>query len=222
MQIDLRVLELLSSKICHDLISPVSAINNGVELIEDIGGSVVEEAMKLIANSAVQSSRRLRVFRIAYGRAGSEENLPLRDVRLVCEQYFDGGKIKLVWPEDLVLPGFVELRGSLKALINTLILAEELLAYGGEIAVKSPADSQEAACVVEVSGRGVHMPPNHKDALDEKTSVEDLTPRTIQAYMTGRFAKHFGLALEPTVPAEERLNLVIQKMKVEYDDAQPE
>lgn len=66
MQIDLRVLELLASKICHDLVSPVSAINNGVELIEDIGGSVVDEAMKLIGDSATNASRRLRLFRIAY------------------------------------------------------------------------------------------------------------------------------------------------------------
>jgi len=65
----------------HDLISPVSAINNGVELIEDIGGSVVDEAMKLIGDSANLASRRLRLYRLAYGRAGSEEMLGLHDVR---------------------------------------------------------------------------------------------------------------------------------------------
>src|SRR5580658_1211274 len=99
MQIDLRVLELLASKLCHDLVSPVSAINNGVELIEDIGGSVVDEAMKLIGDSAAQASRRLRLYRIAYGRAGSDENLPVRDVRQVAEQYVMGGKMTLHWPD---------------------------------------------------------------------------------------------------------------------------
>src|SRR5580704_12281150 len=99
MQVDIRVLELLSSKICHDLVSPVSAINNGVELIEDIGGSVVDEAMKLIGDSAGQASRRLRLFRVAYGRAGSDENLPTKDVRQVAVQYVLGGKVNLTWPE---------------------------------------------------------------------------------------------------------------------------
>src|SRR5580658_5983515 len=100
MQIDLRVLELLASKLCHDLVSPVSAINNGVELIEDIGGSVVDEAMKLIGDSAGHAARRLRLFRIAYGRAGSEENLGVKDVRQIAEQYLAGGKVNLAWPED--------------------------------------------------------------------------------------------------------------------------
>jgi histidine phosphotransferase ChpT len=60
MLLDLRVLELLSSKLCHDLISPVSAINNGVELIEDIGGDVVDEAMSLIGNKRGSGGPSLR------------------------------------------------------------------------------------------------------------------------------------------------------------------
>src|SRR5277367_3001835 len=100
MQIDLRVMELLASKLCHDLVSPVSAINNGVELIEDIGGSVVEEAMKLIGDSAGHASRRLRLFRVAYGRAGAEENVSAKDMRHIDEQYIAGGKITLKWPAD--------------------------------------------------------------------------------------------------------------------------
>src|ERR1700689_1485351 len=100
MQIDMRVMELLASKICHDLVSPISAINNGVELIEDIGGAVVEEAMQLIGDSAGHASRRLRLFRMAYGRAGSEENMGIKDIRNIAEQYIAGGKITLNWPED--------------------------------------------------------------------------------------------------------------------------
>ena len=105
MQIDMQVMELLASKFCHDLVSPVSAINNGVELIEDIGGSVVEEAMKLIGDSAGHASRRLRLFRVAYGRAGSEENLPLKDMRQIAEQYIGAGKVTLNWPEDQPVAG---------------------------------------------------------------------------------------------------------------------
>src|ERR1700729_3309206 len=100
MQVDLRVMELLASKLCHDLVSPVSAINNGVELIEDIGGSVVAEAMKLIGDSANHASRRLKLFRMAYGRAGSEEALGIKDVKLVAEQYIAGGKTVLTWPDE--------------------------------------------------------------------------------------------------------------------------
>jgi len=217
MQIDLRVLELLSSKICHDLISPVSAINNGVELIEDIGGSVVEEAMKLIGNSAVQSSRRLRIFRVAYGRAGNEANLPLRDMRQIIEQYFDGGKIKLSWPEVLALPGVVEQRGALKTLVNMMIMAEEMLAYGGSITLRGLEPEVGVGCCVEIEGRNVTLSPAFREALTEVTAVEDLTPRTIQPYMTGRFAAHFGLRIDSVAPKEDQLDLLLFIPKAEYD-----
>src|ERR1700691_6170212 len=121
MQIDLRVLELLASKLCHDLVSPVSAINNGVELIEDIGASVVEDAMKLIGDSAAHASRRLRLFRLAYGRAGSEDNLPVKDARQIAEQYLAGGKVNLTWPDDQPMESFATHKGALKVMLNMLI-----------------------------------------------------------------------------------------------------
>lgn len=222
MQIDLRVLELLSSKICHDLISPVSAINNGVELIEDIGGSVVDEAMKLIGNSAIQSSRRLRVFRVAYGRAGSEANLPLRDMRQIAEQYFLDGKIKLIWPEDLELPSLADQRGALKTLINMLIMAEEILAYGGSITLQRLNADDKIGCCLMVEGRGVQLSQQTEEALKAITPVENLTPRTIQSYITGRFAEHFGLQITHAVPKEECLELIVSAPSVAYDQHQAE
>src|ERR1700761_7223243 len=126
MQIDLYVLELLASKLCHDLVSPVSAINNGVELIEDIGGSVVDEAMKLIGDSAHHASRRLRLYRMAYGRAGSADNLGIKDVRLLAEQYLSGGKATITWPETQPPEIFATHKGALKVMLNLIVLAEEL------------------------------------------------------------------------------------------------
>lgn len=222
MQIDLRVLELLSSKLCHDLISPVSAINNGVELIEDIGGSVVEEAMKLIGNSAVQSSRRLRVFRVAYGRAGSEANLPLRDMRQIAEQYFTGGKIKLEWPETLELPGLADQRGALKTLINMLVMSEELLAYGGSITLHRLGEDDKIGCRLEIEGRNAQLSQPFEEALTAVTPIEDLTPRTIQPYITGRFAEHFGIRISHDSPKEDHLVLMLEATPVAYDEHQSE
>src|SRR6201996_8134992 len=147
MQIDLRVLELLASKLAHDLVSPVSAINNGVELIEDIGGSVVDEAMKLIGDSAQHAARRLRLFRMAYGKAGSEENLGIRDVRQIAEQYLSVGKVSLSWPENHPSETFALHKGALKVMLNMLVLSEEILAYGGTVTVQTgPGDS----CRIEI------------------------------------------------------------------------
>lgn len=194
MQIDVRVLELMASKLCHDLISPVSAINNGVELIEDIGGSVVDEAMKLIGDSAGQAARRLKLFRVAYGRAGSEEGVGKREVRQIADQSLSAGKAVLSWPEDLVLDALVDKRGFLKVLLNILILSEEILAYGGRIELGVQSDGV-AQCSVTVSGRAAQLTPQIEDALMRRTAVEDLTPRSIQAYVTGMFAQFFGIAI---------------------------
>jgi len=208
MQIDMRVMELLASKLCHDLVSPVSAINNGVELIEDIGGSVVEEAMKLIGDSGVTASRRLRLFRMAYGRAGSEESLGVRDVRQVAEQYLTGSKVSLIWPEGVPSEDVALQRGFLKTLLNLIILAEETLAYGGVVTLRAA----EGGCHVEIAGRNAQLSLQLQEALEGTATIEELSPRSIHAYVTGRFAAHFGLTLthDHSVPDRLELSLILR------------
>ena len=207
MQFDLRVLELLSSKICHDLVSPVSAINNGVELIEDIGESVADEAMKLIGDSATQASRRLRLFRMAYGRAGSEDTLAVRDVRQVAEHYLSGGKTLLHWADDQPDATLAERKGFLKTVLNVTMLAEEILAYGGNVTLQTMQNGAQVGCRFEIAGRAAQLNPQIQAALDGTVEIDALTPRTIQAYMTGRLAAHFGLKITHDHPTPERLDL---------------
>jgi histidine phosphotransferase ChpT len=209
MQIDMRVLELLSSKICHDLVSPVSAINNGVELIEDIGGSVVDEAMKLIGASAGHASRRLRLFRMAYGRAGSEENLAVKDVRQTVAQYLSAGKTMLNWPDDQPAAELAAQRGFLKVLVNLSILSEEILAYGGIVTLRSLGSGKKQGCKLEIVGRGAQLSPQFQAALEGTALIEDLTPRTIQSYMVGQFAANFELELKHEQPVPDRLDLIL-------------
>ncbi len=208
MQIDIRVLEMLSSKLCHDLVSPISAINNGVELIQDIGGSVVDEAMKLIGDSAGHASRRLRLFRMAYGRAGSEEILNTKDVRQIAEQYMAGGKITLNWPAEQPGEVLAGKRGFLKLMLNLVVMAEETLAYGGTVTLSAASGSPEG-CKIEIAGRNTQLTPPIAAAFEGTTPVEDLTPRSVQSYITGRFAAHFGLSLKHHQPAADRLELIL-------------
>lgn len=209
MLIDVRVMELLASKLCHDLVSPVSAINNGVELIEDIGGSVVDEAMKLIGDSAGHASRRLRLFRIAYGRSGSEENISARDVRNIAENYIASGKVTLTWPEDQPCEKIASQRGYLKVLLNIIILSEEILAYGGAITLRGVTEGDEMGCRFEIVGRSARMTPQTEAALFGTALVDDLTPRTIQAYVTGRFADQAKLKLVFDQSITDRLDITV-------------
>ncbi|MDD3370236.1 MAG: histidine phosphotransferase family protein [Alphaproteobacteria bacterium] len=221
MQIDMRIMELLASKLCHDLVSPVSAINNGVELIEDIGGSVVEEAMKLIGDSGAKAARRLKMYRLAYGRAGSEENLGLKDVRQVASQYLSDTKITIVWPDDLPDPALGSNRGFLKVILNLIILAEEVLAYGGVITLSNirPSDENKGGCRVEAVGRNASLNKAMQGAVEATVSIEELSARTIQAYVTGRFAEHFRykLSFDQSIPDRLDLSLSLGYVAVEVD-----
>lgn len=78
-KIELRVAELLASRLCHDLISPVGAVNSGIELMTEFGDDPDGESMALITSSARTASDKLLFFRIAYGNAGSGTNVPLAD-----------------------------------------------------------------------------------------------------------------------------------------------
>jgi histidine phosphotransferase ChpT len=209
MQIDMRVLELLSSKVCHDLVSPVSAINNGVELIQDIGGSVVDEAMTLIGDSAANASRRLRMFRMAYGRAGSEEHLGVRDVKQTCEQYLNGGKLTLIWQDDQMPEEASAQSGFLKVILNLIIFSEEMLPYGGVVTLRATNADKRPGCRFEIVGRSAQMAQPIQEAFDGITPVEELTPRSIQAYITGRFAEHFNLKLVHDESIPDRLDLTL-------------
>lgn len=211
MQIDVRIMELLASKLCHDLVSPVSAINNGVELIEDVGGSVIDDAMKLIRDSGNKAARRLRVYRLAYGRAGSDVQLAVRDVRQVAEQYLTGSKIKLVWPEDLLSNNLEDCQGFLKTLLNLILLAEETLAYGGTISLHaiSGLKGDKTGCRIEIAGRNAALSLNLQEALEGSASVDDISPRSVQAYVTGRFAEHFCLKLGHDHSIPDTLNLLL-------------
>ncbi len=222
MQIDMRVMELLASKLCHDLVSPVSAINNGVELIQDIGGSVVPEAMKLIGDSGSKASRRLRMYRLAYGRAGSESNLGVKDVRQVAEQYLSDTKITFAWPEKAVFDAFVETRGFLKVVLNLVLLAEESLAYGGTVSLLDLSSSNEG-CRIEVSGRNAGLNPSLQAAIEGALSMDDLSPRNIQSYLVARFSEQFGFKLAQNQPLPDRfeLSLTFAKSEIEVKPACP-
>ncbi len=207
--IDFRILELLSSKVCHDLISPVGAINNGVELIEDIGGSVVDDAMKLISSSATQASKRLRLFRMAYGRAGSEAGVTLKDIRSTAHDYLSQGKSELTWSDEHAFTELTEHKGGLKTLLNVLMMAEEVLSHGGQIVVEPVTQGSSNGVSITVTGKNALFSDAAQAALENRCSVDEVTPRTVHAYVLGLTAEHYGLQLSHQQISEEKLSLLL-------------
>ena len=208
MPLDIRVIELLASRMCHDLVSPVGAIRNGLELIEEMedepSGGFLGEAVKLIEHSSGQADRRLRVFRLAYGLAGREQK-GFADTRSAAQGLLEGSRTRLDWPAGVPNDQLAFKRGMAKVLLNVIILADEALTHGGTISVAAQGDEQAGLVTITASGRPGALKDEAAAALAGTVSADDLTPRAIHAYMTGRFAEDDGYRLAATPGGPETL-----------------
>lgn len=186
-QLPVRVVELLCSRICHDLVSPVAAISNGVELLGEMGADGLDDALGLLGHSARQSSVRLQLFRLCYGAGGSEALVSGKMVYEAFLNFIESDKVKLEWdllndvPDEDLKPGFF------KVLINLMIFSRECLIRGGVISVKKDGLSM----IVTATGETVTVREGMAEALDLSLPIADLSPKTVHAYVTGSFAKMF-------------------------------
>ncbi|TWA87767.1 histidine phosphotransferase ChpT [Azospirillum brasilense] len=208
MPLDIRVIELVASRICHDLVSPVGAIRNGLELIEEMedepAGGFLGEAVKLIEHSSGQADRRLRVFRLAYGLAGREQK-GFGDTRSSAQGLLEGGRTTLDWPAGVPNDQLAFKRGAAKVLLNVIILADEALTHGGTITVAAEGDEQAGRFTITAAGRPGALKDESAAALAGTVAAADLTPRSIHAYMTGRFAEDDGYRVAATPSGPDRL-----------------
>lgn len=188
-----RVLELIASRICHDLVSPVGAVSNGVELIQELGEDAGEEALKLIADSAAQASIRLKAFRLSYGAAGTDKNIGFKDIQEVFTDLLTAARVQAVFEPDLNVNFSMSPRGFFKCLLNLLVMAEECTHGEGKIHVS--AMEENAGVRLLVSGKNPGFREGAESALKGETSPDDLDPRSVHAYLTGKLAGYFGFKL---------------------------
>lgn len=189
-----RVLELVASRICHDLVSPVGAINNGVELMQELGEDAGGEAVQLIADSAQNASIRLKVFRLSYGAAGTDKNVGFKDVREVFTDLIKAGRVQAEFEPDLGVRFSMPPRGFFKCLLNLLVLAEECNHGEGKIFVT--ASEGNKGMKILVTGKNPGFREGAEAALKGETAPDDLDPRSVHAYITGKFIEYFGFKVE--------------------------
>lgn len=188
-----RVLELMASRICHDLVSPVGAVNNGVELILEMGEDAGEEAMLLIASSVAQASIRLKCFRLAYGAAGTDRNVGFAEIKDVFTDWLKAGHVQVEFEPDLPLKFPAPPRGFLKTLLNLMIFAEECSRGEGKIFVSALEGNRSVK--VLVTGHHAGLRDGAEAALSARTHPDELDARAVHAYITGRFAEYFGFRI---------------------------
>ena len=187
-QIDLRIAELLAARLCHELVSPVGAINNGVELLTD-DPEFAADAAALIAQSAGQATRRLQFYRIAYG-----STMPIAgdSARKATLDLFEESKITCVWPEPF------ERDVSSKLICNLFLVAAEALPRGGTLRLGTrPAGGIELVAAGESARLPAHLP----DALVGTPAADAIDTRSVQAAFTASLARRAGLLPSIETPA---------------------
>ena len=204
-KVEPKVMELLCSRLCHDLIGPVTAINNGIELITEFGDEMRGEAMSLMGDSAREGSRRLQFYRVAFGFGGDAPGggVGLGDARARALDLLADGRITLDWPEigapsDLGLP-----RGGVKLLLNLILVGVEALAGSGTVSVRLNAVSGGVTSTVTARSDKAGLSDELLSALSGDLPVEDLTPRTVQPYYTYVLAAGLGSKVETSAEPGE-------------------
>jgi len=208
-QLNPRVLELVASRICHDLVSPVGAISNGVELMQEMGPEAGEEAITLISTSAQQAAIRLKCFRLAYGAAGTDKNIGFRDIKDVFTGWLTSGHVQAEFEQGLELKFSMPPHGFFKCVLNLMILAEECNRGEGKVFI-SAIEGGGNGIKILATGKQVGFRDGTEAALKGETKPDDLDPRSVHAYITGRFAEHFGFNIAHQLqPDFARLELKI-------------
>ena len=208
-QVDISILELLSSKICHDLISPIGAVNNGIEFMTEMGADAGDEATDLIAFSAQQASAKLQAFRIAYGAGGADGSLKPEDVHKSIQAIIGAeDKITQSWDPYGEL-GYEDRPDAFcKILICAMLLAMECLPKGGDLTVS--AGEQNEQTLLKASGTNAGAREMMEEALDLGIHKDELEPKHVHAYMTGLLAKAYDFKISISDTAPDSVTLIIE------------
>jgi histidine phosphotransferase ChpT len=181
---------LLVSRVCHDLISPVAAISNGLEILADEqDANMRAHAMRLIEHSVVQAKARLLFARLAFGAMGSAgAEIDLREVGQVAHEFFQTGKAKLDWQAPAI-PVDKEI---IRVLLNLAAMGADCIPRGGTLTVSVEQVTQGLSCSVTAKGLKANLAPDIKEGLGLKIPPEDLTGRTVAPFVTALLAKKIG------------------------------
>lgn len=183
---------LLVSRVCHDLVSPVGAVVNGLEVLEDERDAAMRaDALKLVISSAEQAAARLQFARIAFGAAGSAgAELDLTEVGRMVHGLLQGGKVsvdwqaaQINWPKDWA-----------KLLMNASLLAADSLPRGGQIRVETSLDPAAPSFAIRATGQNARL----LDEVERAVRGEPTGPldgRSIQPYLTHKIARSLNAGL---------------------------
>ncbi|HEY2246691.1 MAG TPA: histidine phosphotransferase family protein [Bradyrhizobium sp.] len=194
----LELAALLCSRVCHDLISPVGAIVNGLEVLDDNPKPEDRDfALDLIRKSAKTASARLQFCRLAFGAAGSSgAQIDLGDAQTMARGQIEDAKTKIAWN----LPRLLLPKNRVKLLLNMLVIAQQTIPRGGTLTVDPIGDGETMGFRVTAMGLNGRVPQNIADMLTGQTHAGDA--HSVQPYYTRLLAEACGLKVKLAAEGE--------------------
>lgn len=184
---------LLCSRVCHDLISPVGAIVNGIEVMEEDKGEETRAfALDLIKKSAHQASAKLQFCRLAFGAAGSSgAQIDLGDAEKAVRGLFEDGKTTIAWN----LPHQLLAKNRVKLLLNMVMISAGTISRGGTLTIDPVAGGEVGAgFVVTASGLNARLSPVAIELL-AGSPTQTVDAHAVQPLYAGILARDCGLTL---------------------------
>jgi histidine phosphotransferase ChpT len=209
---ELRMAELLCTRLCHDLTGPIGAVNNGAEFLSEEGFNMQGQAVDLIVSAAFSAVTRLQFYRFAYGKVKDHGEANLADKQKLAMDFFADGKISLDWPDSHTDSAGISISIKMSRLIyNLLIIASGVLIRGGAVSVRIGQDASGHKQVsVSAKGPGLKWEPEMDKIFAGTFDPEELSPRNVQIYLTKCYCDDLKSALTHNIVDEELTMQLVQ------------
>jgi histidine phosphotransferase ChpT len=197
---DLDLAALLCSRVCHDIISPVGAIANGLELMDDpdVDADMKATALDMVRSSAKTATAKLKFCRIAFGASGSAgAQIDMGEAGEMAKAFVGDEKIRLDWQA----PRENRPKAEVKLVLNMLMLAMAGIPRGGLVTVT--ADGRNFT--VSAKGERAKVPQAMADVLTGSTPADALDARMVQPYYAKLLAVSAGLNLAMAMGEEDQV-----------------
>jgi histidine phosphotransferase ChpT len=202
---DMREAQLLCSRLCHDLVGPVGAVNAGLELFEDMDGG--EDALAMVGRSAKQMGTRLGFYRMAFGLGGADTAV-MGKARKLASEFMADGKVDLDWPADDVDQGLFP-TNACKLVLSMILIGIECLPRGGSLAVRVAVLPEGFGAAVTATGDRAELKEGTKRAMIKDPNFDDLNAHNIHGRWTSLLAESLGSVIEITSDSTDAVNLAV-------------
>jgi histidine phosphotransferase ChpT len=178
---------LIASRICHDLISPIGAIGNGVELLTMEPGSTTRPEFALISASVANANARIRLFRIAFGTASGDQRIARNEVLSILTDLGHAGRITFAWTSHGDLS-----RREVRLVFLLLLCLETALPYGGRVEVTQT----EGGWTIRAEAQRTKVDPDLWALLDQPATDVAVEAGKVQFALVGRDVARLGRTLD--------------------------